>query len=391
MRSKLSLKPYIMLLLALLLLLSFSKSHVEHWRYNTASLLTPLWNSLTEMRLFLSSPLNHSSQERFTARNGLKLSTKEEMARIKLENQMLVNEIHNLREVLKEATAIASEIPNEPKFIELAKNHRKEVQNLLTMQLESIPARVIFRSRLSWNSSLWLNVGENDNALIGKKIIVKDSPVVMGTSVVGVIDYVGKKQSRMRLITDSGLTPSVRVLRGSLQDRWLGQQADLLIERLARTDAHDVLMAELKSYKENLLKEKEGYWHLAKGELQGSIKPFWRSRGQILKGIGFNYDFSDEEGPARELRSGKPIDNSKVETLPILKVNDLLVTTGMDGVFPPGLFVAEVTKINPLREGDYYYELEARPTAGNLDDLTTVFILPPVGYDPNEQPPYVWE
>ena len=70
----------------------------------------------------------------------------------------------------------------------------------------------------------------------------------------------------------------------------------------------------------------------------------------------------------------------------MLKVNDLLVTTGMDGVFPEGLHVATVTKIRPLKEGDYYYQLEAIPTAGNLEEISIVSILPPTGYDPNNQP-----
>ncbi len=35
----------------------------------------------------------------------------------------------------------------------------------------------------------------------------------------------------------------------------------------------------------------------------------------------------------------------------------------MDGVFPEGLKVARVTKIQALREGDYCYEIEALPLA----------------------------
>jgi rod shape-determining protein MreC len=50
----------------------------------------------------------------------------------------------------------------------------------------------------------------------------------------------------------------------------------------------------------------------------------------------------------------------------------------LDGVFPPGLDVATITKIHPLKEGDYYYELEAKPTAGNMYNLSYVFVIPPV-------------
>lgn len=380
--------PYLLIFLSLLFLLSISKQSSEKLHSATASMLTPLWGKLTETRLFLSTPLGQSSQEKFVARTGLKLTYKEEMAKLRLENQMLRNEIGHLKETIH--------IPETPPLMaELSQKHQKELQELLEKELESVPAQVIFRSRLSWNSSLWLNVGEAENQLLGRTVIAKDSPVVVGTSVVGVIDYVGKKQSRMRLITDSGLTPSVRAVRGSIQNRWTAQQIDLLIERIHRSEQANSensksFIQTLLSYKGELAKS-GGNWYLAKGELQGSVKPFWRSRGQILKGIGFNYDFADEEGAARELRTGKPIDNPKGTNLSIIKVNDLLVTTGMDGIFPPGLLVAEVIKISPLREGDYYYELEAKPTAGNLDDLTTVFILPPLGYDVDEQPPYIWQ
>jgi cell shape-determining protein MreC len=97
-----------------------------------------------------------------------------------------------------------------------------------------------------------------------------------------------------------------------------------------------------------------------------------------LKGTGFNYDFSDEEGSSRDLRSGQSHARPDDPPIPILKVNDVLATTGMDGIFPPGFEVAVVKKIGLLKEGDYFYELEASPIAGPLDELSLVFVLPPV-------------
>jgi hypothetical protein len=136
----------------------------------------------------------------------------------------------------------------------------------------------------------------------------------------------------------------------------------------------------------NSLKEKSLY--LAKGELNGALTQSYRSSSQILRGTGFNYDFADEEGPARDLRTGKPIGQSdKSANPPLIKVNDLLLTTGMDGVFPPHLQVAVVSKIIPLKEGDYTYEIEAKPTAGDLNQLSLVFVIPPIGYDPEDLPP----
>ena len=78
------------------------------------------------------------------------------------------------------------------------------------------------------------------------------------------------------------------------------------------------------------------------------------------------------------LRTGEIIDsNDKKTRVPILKVGDLLVTTGMDGVFPSGLKVGEVVDVEPLKEGDCYYELTAKPTCNHIDELSYVFVLPP--------------
>lgn len=208
--------------------------------------------------------------------------------------------------------------------------------------MDAIPARIIFRSPHSWNSTVWVATDSHTAA------IAKNSPVVVGKSIVGVVDYVGKGQCRIRLITDSGLTPSVRAVR-----------------------------------------EVDGkLWHLAKGELQGRSEPLWRRKSHQLHGSGFQYDFPDGYGPARDLRTGKPQDSS-LPPLPLVEVGDLLITTGMDGVFPPNFQVATVDEIHILKEGNYFYNLEATPTAGNLEDLSLVFILPPMGYHPHDLPPTI--
>lgn len=285
---------YLMILAVLFILLNLSGKSSEILSSATAAIVAPVWGKI--------HGTNRENQE---------------ILQLRLENQLLQNELTQLKELI-----LFQEDNTVP-----------------------IPARVIFRSPSSWNSSLWINLGRSNN-----DIIQKNCPVVVGKSVVGVVDYVGKKQSRVRLITDSGLTPSVRSVR----------------------DVHDKT------------------WYLAKGELHGSSKPLWRTNSHVLKGIGFNYDFPDEQGPARDLRTGEPMEhNSDLPPLPIIQVDDLLVTTGMDGVFPPNLHVARVTRINLLKEGDYFYEIEAIPTVENLDDLSLVFMLQPIGYDPADQPPII--
>lgn len=51
------------------------------------------------------------------------------------------------------------------------------------------------------------------------------------------------------------------------------------------------------------------------------------------------------------------------------------MTTGFDGIFPAGYPVAIVSKVQPLKEGAPCYEIEARATAGNLDDIHRVVVL----------------
>ncbi|MEM1282401.1 MAG: rod shape-determining protein MreC [Chlamydiota bacterium] len=352
--------------------------------------LAPLWTVLGTSRSIASSLFgNHQSFE------GPVEEEERDLHQLEIENQILKNEIRKMQQLFEHELRIIAQLSNSlnPNYYDL-QQHQTELLSVLQSQMLSVPAQVIYRSPTSWSSSLWVGVGENDNTHLGKQIVSKNSPVVIGKNVVGVIDYVGNSQSRVRLITDSGLTPSVRVSRGGHQNQQLKDQIQLLQGSLAsqphifstpqeKTEA----MQLLESLKRKIDPTNDNSL-LAKGELQGASVPLWRAQGQKLKGTGFNYDFSDAEGPARDLRSGNPIPaNDAIPTMPIIQEGDTLITTGYDGVFPYGLSVAEVTKIHLLKEGDYYYELEAEPTAGNLNELEIVYILPPVGFDPKDQPP----
>ncbi|KAF3362196.1 putative Rod shape-determining protein mreC [Chlamydiales bacterium STE3] len=334
-------KIYFLLAFLLCILLFMPASIAHQLRVLAISTFTPSFEKVVQTKAFV-----HSQAAGMTLKSQPRDQTaicEEEVQRLKLENRLLHEEIVRLKELLEQELSLLSQGFNEQYFPESHDdlkqaffNHQKRILELFRLRLSSLPAKVIFRAANSWNSSLWINLGEADNKSSNEQIVAKNSPVVLGDSVVGLIDYVGKKQSRVRLITDCGLSPSVRVSRD-----------DLL---------------------------------LAKGELSGQSLPLWRSKKQVLVGTGFNYDFPDEEGPARDLRTGEPT-GTKGPSIPVIQVNDHLVTTGMDGVFPPGLKVGIVTHITPLKEGDYYYELEAKPIVKNLQDLSLVFVLPPLGYD----------
>lgn len=385
---KISYKPYVFLILFFLTLLSLPHRAAERIRSGVVCSFSPCWRGLgflKEKTLFLLTlPFPHASSS---------VETTMEIERLSQENQLLKSQIENVREWLLYQDRIEEQLERyqalgnqdgEEEWKTFFVRRSEELGQALDLQIRSLPAKVVFREPATWSSTVWINLGEKDNQKTGKQIIGKNSPVLLGTSVVGIVEYVGPFQSRVRLITDSRLVPSVRAVRGGEQNRYLLEHLNSLLFALeAREDLvlspqeRLPLTHNLYHLKRTLI-EQSGYSYLAKGELRGTSNPLWRSRGQVLRGIGFNYDFTDEEGPARDLRSGEPYTTSrKGETIQLIRPGDLLVTTGLDGTFPPGLRVAIVSKVQTLKEGASSYEIEAISTAGDLDELGHVFVLPP--------------
>jgi rod shape-determining protein MreC len=378
--QKTFIKTYLIIFALILIILSLSSSSHEKLRGQSVSFIIPLWESLLNFKSFLS---HHSSSEK---------SLKEEYDRLQIENQLLKTEIQEWHQLINHQQRLttpleqwAQRAPQE--LVNLSIDQQQALQWMKQQwnwMNQAIPARVIFRSWDRWNQSLWINVGEQTNKIFDHPIIAKNSPVVLGRAVVGVIDYVGNTQSHVRLLTDTNLHPSVRAARGEEQDLVILDYTEGLLQQLQRKkhfslspDQQTLLFQLLAQVKKNLQFSKKSFY-LAKGELQGSVTFLKQGEEQILKGIGFNYDFADDEGEARDLRTGKSLTLAQDSTLPILKINDILVTTGMDGIFPAGLQVATVTKIELLKEGDYFYTLEAKPLANSLEELTSVFVLPPL-------------
>lgn len=304
-----------------------------------------------------------------------------EIEKLHTENQLLYHQLerlknwiledHHLNKEKKELIPILSQA-SDPFF----KRRGQYLAKMIHRQMHSLPARIIFRDPSPWSSSVWLNVGERDNRALGFDVVAKNSPVVIGKTIVGVVEEVTEKKCHVRLITDRSLSPSVRAVRGGEQNRILSEKLQAVIKMLSQREdlygAVDVARA-LKTFGEHLnVDAKELY--LAKGELHGTAAPLWRVPKRTLKGVGFNYDYSDEEGPARNLRTGSYAGGQE----PLIKIGDLLVTTGADGIFPPDFHVAIVSKIFPLREGGCSYDLEAEMLAPNLSTLSEVFVLPPL-------------
>lgn len=380
-------RAYFVIFFALLAILSIPKHTTENLQGVTIAVFTPLWNHLLAAK---TAFFQNTTAANETSPNA------EETQKLRIENALLKEEIINLKNVMRHELDLLAQMEDvlqqNSQVKGLKKRHRTELLKLLQIQLQAVPARVIFRSPSSWNSSLWINVGKETNETLGNKPIVKNSPVLLGTAVIGIVDYVGSKQSRVRLITDSGLTPSVRAARGDPETQLKKEKLRDVIKILyAEGDAfedplqQEELIEKLEIASRNVFQEGQGSSFLAKGEIHGSSKPLWRTQRHELTGTGFNYDFADGFGPGRDLRTGKTAeDKANGATTPIVQAGDLLVTTGLDGVFPRGLPVAEVTHVHALKEGDYFYELHALPVAGNLDELSLVFVIPPLGYDEYE-------
>ena len=374
--NKARLRSYSLLLLALFFLLSMPIAVTERLRATAISLVSPSWRGVESFRMaaFTLSPKKPGKIHETDALElqCTKLRQQQEVIReVLLSQQFIEEEREHFRELVRLGGSTG-----DPRLESYFERRCEYLGDILQRRMQAIPARVIFREPALWGSTLWLGVGSKDNESLGREIVARNSPVVVGSSVVGVVEEVMSRKCRVRLITDSSLTPSVRALRGSEQNRLLARQIEQLVQSLrsrADLEISEGLLESLGGVKSEL---EEGFpynLYLAKGEMHGSSAPLFRSLSPILKGVGFNYDFSDEEGEARELRTGSGAGGS----LPLIKVGDLLVTTGMDGIFPPDLLVAQVTAISTLKEGGCSYGLEARSTVANLEDLRDVFVLPP--------------
>lgn len=326
MKRNLSYYPYFLLLAALVLVLIVPLNYINPVSSSLIGLLTPLW-------------------KRFHSIHAVSSKEKAEIEKLQQENYFLTAQL----EVLKQALLLESNqkpLPNE--------------------SLQKIGARVVYRDPASWGACCWIDVGSKANPPNHKEIVAKNSPVVVGSVLVGVIDFVDETRSRVRLVTSRSVTPSVRAVRGGLQVEELKKSFHLFYDKAKPFKIPG--LEELSRLIMGLSPNPPIF--LGKGELRGSSYPLWRSKKVRLQGIGFNYDFPDEEGAARPISSSPPL----------VQEGDILMTTGMDGIFPKGLKVAHVTRVYPLREGACSFDLEAQSMIADLDDLNFVAVLPPISH-----------
>lgn len=367
---------YLILAALLLSVLSIPDHFANRMRSASIGLVAPSWRHFGNLKeMFLKITTVWPSGGYHTPPHVVK-----ELEMIRLENYQLKLQLDLLKAELKLDKMISDQVDQlmrNSDQSEYAQRRKEEIFRQLELYSHAITARVIFRESTAWKSSVWVNVGESTNRRLKIRLIEKNSPVVLGTTVVGLVDHVGENRSRIRLLTDRALTPSVRVIRGNEQKQIAFREVEKVVRLLSSYEG-GVIAEKLKPLLHHLeqgmtLQEKNLY--LAKGESQGMRYPIWRSRGTVLHGQGFNYDFEDREGPSRDLRTGRS-SSSHEEAVPLIQAGDVVITTGMDGLFPAGLRVGTISKVYPLKEGACAYEADIQSLVEEFDNLLFVTILP---------------
>ncbi|MBF5050614.1 Uncharacterized protein CLAVI_000227 [Candidatus Clavichlamydia salmonicola] len=287
-----------------------------------------------------------------------------------------VKRLHNIIDQIYDSLIWVNEISLKTSF-------KEQIKNSLLIPLITLPAQIIYRDPAGWGSSCWINVGKQTNAKTGYCVIEKNSPVVIGNILVGLIDFVGERQSRVRFVTDADIHPAVKVDSGiSKNFETIKHIESILIYLKTNIDKREDLHHSLNliEYLAKLKNELQGEIKTLNITLQGTISgagnPIKKRGSTVLKGNAFCFSSSLEKGPLL-------IDE---KFLPSIQPLDMLITTGTDGIFPPGLSVGKITKIIPPKAGSCNYDLEAISEIPNFNQLSQVFIIPPCAFDKNDTP-----
>lgn len=306
--------------MTLLGVMFLSRGYGEWFRTRAAALARPIWEGVAHLSAWFAHPFSHQ----------LLLTQRETIERLHRENLCL-------------KTRCADD---------------------LDQCGQVYLARVLFRSLDQWNRRLWIDRG-------GEHGVKKNMPVVSDGAAVGIVDLVGEREARVALITDPRTVVSVRAVRGEQVDLIAQFYLEKLQERLGSSAEAAALRQSIERYHgvHNVCLKK---MFLAKGELTGELSDAPMGR---FRGTGFNYDFSDARGSAKDLLLGVPTPSGSL--IPLVAAGDLLETTGYDGVFPEGIPVARVTLVEPIKEGEYFYEIRAESLL-RFDEIAHVSLLNPV-------------
>jgi len=237
---------------------------------------------------------------------------------------------------------------------------------------------VIFQAQSPWSNTIWIQAGTKDSQ------VTKNSPVLVGDVLVGIVDFVSERASRVRLLSDPSVRRAVRVVRSDVKQRTVLQASHELLDHFDESiPCEQELISPLKRILRHLVERLEPLteMRLAKGELQGADHP---SSLYLWRGIGFNYEVSDEYGPKRDLRTGQTLSHNM--RIPLIQAGDILETSGLDGFFPRSLRVATVVSVFPLEEGATAYRILAKSACPEFPHFDQVTLLPALPEDMHTPP-----
>lgn len=189
-----------------------------------------------------------------------------EKERLQAELQAVKLRNHRLEEFIKEEISYLSQLRKSKEET----LHQQQLKRLLEAKEQGVVALINWRSPIAWNSSLWVDKGEKEGVGVGAIALSENA-------LLGIVDAVEDHRAHILLITDPEIKVAVRALRKS--------------------------------------DDKERF--LAKGELRGSRSPQFRRFATMLKGEGFNYQFSDSLGEPLDLRGKEHI----------IDIGDTLITS----------------------------------------------------------------
>jgi rod shape-determining protein MreC len=169
---------------------------------------------------------------------------------------------------------------------------------------EAIMAKVVFRDPAFWSSSIMINKGFSDSPQIQK-----NCPILSSGYLIGVIEEVFPKISKVRLITDKNMQISVK------KKGFIEHEDDL---------------------------------GLNMGTMKGSNSVEVRYRFKQVDGVFFSRNIQSQ---------------------------DILVTSGLDGVFPEGLPVAKIIEVK-ISDEEVEFPFKAQVCAPDIKYLKHVTILP---------------
>ncbi len=200
-------------------------------------------------------------------------------------------------------------------------------------------APIIARDPGDWASFIWV---EAPNETAAQEWI--EAPAIVGDIAIGMVDFAHHRRCRVRLISDAQLSLSVTL---SAQCEAASQIADQSSEGAVKCPP-------------------------MVGQVRGLGGALWNSSGTLLIGEGYI------PGPTR-------IEICELTHINILRSKrfapgDLLVTSGLDGIFPKNLRVGVVERVESDESSNTRYEFSAK-SAVDLHALSEVWILKKGGCD----------